>query len=132
MSELKFLPKPYLVNAMWQNIVDNDMTPYATVVVDNRCQVPPEHVKSHKSVQADYIILNLGLTATDGLEMPKDKSHISFNTRFSGRVTRISFPYDCLVSLRSRELPDLDITFDYIPPSEQEPVSKKPTLSVVK
>lgn len=126
--------KPYFVNTMWEHIVDNELTPYATVVVDERCTVPMEFVKHDKEAGLSYIVLNLSMTAVDALSMPKDSEYITFNARFSGKPMQVMFPYDCVVCLQAREFPDLVYPLSYEPPVEEaQPKPKgKPTLEVVK
>lgn len=74
---------------------DNGLTPYLLVKVDERVQVPTEHVKDGE------IVLNISTDAAGSLHIGNDT--ISFQARFSGRVRDILVPTDCVVSIFARE-----------------------------
>jgi stringent starvation protein B len=88
--------RPYLLRAIYQWIVDNDMTPY--VLVDatiEHVQVPTEHVTNGK------IILNISPTAVMGLDVADEA--VSFNARFSGKAMNVYVPVNAVLAIYSKE-----------------------------
>lgn len=74
--------KPYLIRAMYDWIVDNDLTPYLLVNAEYpRVEVPQEYVNGGR------IILNISPKSCRGLHLENDR--IVFTTRFSGGGFRI-------------------------------------------
>ena len=88
--------KPYLFEAIYQWILDNDGTPY--LVVDTRhpkVNVPWQHV------QNDQITLNISPSAiTNWLS---DHEAISFSARFSGKAQNITIPMNSLMAVYAQE-----------------------------
>ena len=75
--------RPYLIRALYEWIVDNEMTPH--LLVDAKypdCVVPIQFVENGK------IVLNVGPSAVQGLIMDNDA--IAFSARFSGTAMQIS------------------------------------------
>jgi len=68
--------KPYLIRAIYEWCNDNGYTPYLAVAVDERTQVPREHVKGGE------IVLNVSPMATNRLSLGNDL--IAFQARFGG------------------------------------------------
>jgi len=87
--------RPYLIRAIHEWCCDNGYTPHITVSVDNSVQVPREYVKDGE------ILLNVGLTATTGLQLGND--YISFKARFAGVARDIMVPVDQVVAIFARE-----------------------------
>ncbi|MCW2311732.1 ClpXP protease specificity-enhancing factor [Rhodoferax antarcticus] len=87
--------RPYLIRAIHEWCCDNGYTPHITVLVDRSVQVPLEYVKDGE------IVLNVGLTATTGLQLGND--YISFKARFSGAVRDIMVPVDQVIAVFARE-----------------------------
>lgn len=87
--------KPYLIRAIYEWCVDNGYTPYVSVAVDSRTQVPRAHVK------AGEIVLNVSELATQGLQMGND--WIEFQARFGGVAQQISVPVDQVNAIFARE-----------------------------
>ncbi|MDH5228747.1 MAG: ClpXP protease specificity-enhancing factor [Gammaproteobacteria bacterium] len=88
--------RPYLLRALEQWIVDNDMTPF--VVVDAQAEnvdVPREYVEAGK------IVLNIAPTAVANLNI--DNEYLSFSARFSGKSREIWVPIDAVMAIYSRE-----------------------------
>ena len=88
--------KPYLMNALYQWIVDNRCTPY--VLVDAfvpGVEVPQEHVRDGQ------IVLNIAPQAVMGLVI--DKRGIRFNARFGGIPTDIAAPLRAILGIYARE-----------------------------
>lgn len=90
--------KPYLIRAIYDWLVDNDLTPYIVVDVkegDNRIQVPQEHVANGR------IILNISPKACRGLHLENDR--IIFSARFSGEVKQLFVPPEAVQAIYSKE-----------------------------
>lgn len=88
--------KPYLIRAIYDWIVDNDLTPYLLVNTD--CvgvEVPQEHVSGGR------IILNVSPKACRGLHLDNDK--IIFTARFSGKSTQIVLPPQAVLAIYAKE-----------------------------
>lgn len=74
--------KPYLIRAIYDWIVDNDLTPYILVNAEYPgVQVPQEHVSGGR------IVLNISPKACRGLHLENDR--IVFTARFSGQSVQI-------------------------------------------
>lgn len=77
--------KPYLLRAIYEWLVDNEMTPYIMVdAMMPRVQVPERYIEEGK------IILNVSPQAVQRLSMTNES--VRFNARFSGIVHHISVP----------------------------------------
>lgn len=87
--------KPYLIRAIYEWCVDNGYTPYVSVSVNSKTQVPRAHVK------AGEIVLNVSELATQGLQMGND--WIEFQARFGGVAQQISVPIDQVNAIFARE-----------------------------
>ena len=87
--------KPYLIRALHEWCTDNGYTPYLAVAVNERTEVPREHVK------AGEIVLNVGHLATGGLVLGND--YIEFQARFGGVARRISVPVEQVIAIYARE-----------------------------
>lgn len=89
-------PKPYLLRAYHEWMVDNGLTPY--LVVDAQgpgvC-VPPEHVREGR------IVLDISPSAVRELMM--DNAEVSFSARFSGRAMQIRVPVAAVGAIYARE-----------------------------
>lgn len=87
--------KPYLMQAIWDWCNDNGFTPYMAVQVDGSCRVPPEFVKDGQ------IVLNIGMEATQSLQMSRDS--VSFKARFGGVPRDIYVPTARVSAIYARE-----------------------------
>ena len=87
--------KPYLIRAIYEWCNDNGYTPYLAVAVDERTQVPREHVK------AGEIVLNVSPMATNRLALGNDL--ISFQARFGGVARELSIPVENVSAIYARE-----------------------------
>jgi len=88
--------KSYLVNALYQWIVDNHCTPY--VLVDAyaaNVEVPQDYVKDGQ------IVLNIAPSAIGDLLI--DKKGVSFNARFGGIPMDIFAPMQSVLGIYARE-----------------------------
>lgn len=87
--------KPYLIRAIHEWCVDQGLTPYLQVAVNEHCRVPREHVRD------GHIVLNVSMTATNQLLMGNDE--ISFQARFNGAVFSVLVPVDAVAAIYARE-----------------------------
>ncbi len=88
--------RPYLIRAMYEWMVDNQMTPHLLVFADQSgVIVPQEHVDEGK------IVLNISPTAVRDLLLGNEE--ITFSGRFSGRPMNIVVPVRCAVGIYTRE-----------------------------
>lgn len=129
--------RPYLVRALNEWIVDNDMTPY--LVIDAGIQgvrVPEDYVTNGQ------IILNVSPTAVTGLIIEDDA--IEFSARFGGVPMQVYVPVIAVMAIYAKENgqgmvfgaepgapepPDPDGDHK---PEPSEPSHQKPSLKVVK
>ncbi len=124
--------RPYFVRAVYEWILDNDLTPYLLVNADfPQVEVPNEFINDGK------IVLNLAPSAIRDLHMGNE--HIAFSARFSGKARELFVPVGSIVAVYAKEngkgmffdeseVPPPDGDGDNLPP----PPSGKPSLKVVK
>lgn len=128
------IPKrSYLLNATYEWIADNEMTPYLLVNAEYEgAVVPLEFVKDGQ------IVLNISMSAVRHLHI--DKAGVSFEARFSGKPMQVFVPMAAAEAIYAKEngdglaFPPED--FDDVAP-EPEPTPPAPpkkgfTLTVVK
>ena len=125
--------RPYMIRALYEWIVDNDMTPY--VLVDAAIefvQVPQQFIEDGK------IVLNISPSATDAMILGNQL--IEFSARFSGVEQTISVPVNAVLAIYAREngqgmmFADDDTDGELPPPDDTTPPPSngKPQLRVVK
>jgi stringent starvation protein B len=88
--------KPYLVRAIYEWILDNQMTPH--VLVDAHypgTRVPMEFAEDGQ------IVLNIAPSAVHGLVM--DNDWVRFSARFGGVTRNLEFPSEAVLGIFSRE-----------------------------
>lgn len=88
--------RPYLIRALYEWIVDNDMTPY--IVVDAAAEglvVPAQYI------QDGQIVLNISPRAVDKLQLTN--THIAFSARFGGAALNVSVPPKAVLAIYARE-----------------------------
>jgi stringent starvation protein B len=83
------------MRAIYEWCVDNGLTPYIAVAVDEHTIVPLEHVHNGE------IVLNIGTGATNRLAIGNDL--VTFQARFSGAVRELSVPIDNVSAIYARE-----------------------------
>ncbi|MEJ2141351.1 MAG: ClpXP protease specificity-enhancing factor [Gammaproteobacteria bacterium] len=123
--------QPYLLRAIYQWIVDNEMTPYILVNANmEHTHVPRQYVENGK------IVLNLAPQAVNDLQLGNE--YVMFNARFSGKSMEVSFPVDAALAIYAKENGQ-GMVFsegDEPPPTEPSPKGsekvKKPNLKLVK
>jgi stringent starvation protein B len=124
--------KPYLIRAVYDWIVDNDLTPYLLVNAEYPgIQVPQEHVSGGR------IVLNISPQACRGLHLENDR--IVFTARFSGHSVQILIIPAAVLAIYAKENGrGMEFGDD---PSEPPPSSsaagaevkgRKPALTLVK
>ncbi len=89
--------KPYLIRAVYEWCVDQDLTPYLLVNAKAGNVVVPKH-----SVQEDgRIVLNLRPQAVHNLIMGDER--IEFNARFGGSPMQVKIPLPSVLAIYARE-----------------------------
>jgi stringent starvation protein B len=88
--------RPYLIRAIHEWILDNDLTPHIVVDADAQdVRVPPGYVKDGQ------ISLNISAAAVNGLSM--DNDWIMFDARFGGKSSQVSVPTAAVLSIFAKE-----------------------------
>ncbi|MFU8797925.1 MAG: ClpXP protease specificity-enhancing factor [Gammaproteobacteria bacterium] len=128
--------KPYLIRALYEWIVDNNLTPHILVNAD----IPGVRVPS-EAIETGRIILNISPSAVRDLQLGNE--WIDFHASFSQKTTRILIPLIAIIALYAREngrgmvfdaSTEETISPDSSPPAGDSPQvkGKPPTLFVVK
>lgn len=116
--------QPYLLRALNEWIVDNDLTPH--LVVDSNAPgviVPPG------SVVDGRVTLNISPSAVRDLVMTNQE--VSFNARFGGRPMRVSLPTGAVIGIYAREngqgmlFPDQDGSAE-VSADDEDPTPPRP------
>jgi stringent starvation protein B len=123
--------RPYLIRALYDWLVDNDLTPYLLVDAQReQVQVPAQYVEDGR------IVLNVSTAAVQDLVLGND--WITFDARFGGTPHRVSLPPDAVLGVYAREngkgmlFPD-ETGEEPAPPTPTKPTGGgKPSLKVVK
>ncbi|MEQ8954630.1 MAG: ClpXP protease specificity-enhancing factor [Gammaproteobacteria bacterium] len=131
--------RPYIIQALYDWILDNECTPYILVnAYQAGVEVPQEHVKDGQ------IILNISPMAVKALQIGKDE--ICFDGRFAGIPKQVRVPVRGVLGIYAKENGQgmiFDTEGDGETPApkptrktvQDKPVSspkKKPSLRVVK
>ena len=139
--------KPYMVRAIHEWCVDNDLTPHLLVAVNSQTRVPMAYVKEGE------IVLNLNYSATKDLHIDNDA--IVFSARFGGISQNLYVPMSAVKGVFAREngqgmffetsaqtdADETDANAKLVTPSseiggeaadDKVPVKKKPNLTIVK
>jgi stringent starvation protein B len=88
--------RPYLIRAIHEWILDNDLTPHIVVDAESEgVHVPPEFVKDGQ------ISLNISAAAVHGLSM--DNEWIVFDALFGGKSFQVSVPTVAVLAIFARE-----------------------------
>lgn len=125
--------RPYLIRAIYEWILDNEMTPH--LLVDAKVagvEVPPQFVQDGR------IVLNIDPNAVRGLEMGDDR--IQFNARFGGLAVNVVVVPHAVLGIYAKEngrgmlFPEDPQGQDGPPkePVSTKPGPRKPSLKVVK
>lgn len=89
--------QPYLIRAIYEWIVDNNLTPYLMVDATRKGAIVPEDYLDEQG----RIILNISPSATSELLMNNEE--VTFNARFSGQAIGIVVPTYCVKAIYARE-----------------------------
>jgi stringent starvation protein B len=121
--------RPYLIRALYQWILDNELTPHLLVdAVHEQVSVPEQYVQDGR------IVLNIAPRAVNVLDLGDE--HISFEARFGGVSTSVVFPVPAVMAIYARENGQgMMFAHDQSPdpPEPETPAPpKKPGLRVVK
>lgn len=134
--------RPYLIRAIYDWLLDNNMSPYVVVNATlPHVSVPQNYVKDGQ------IVLNISPTAVKDLHISNQE--ITFNARFGGMPTDIYVPYYAVEMVYAKEngqgmmfgsepgAPDLDElpeleALKVIPKVAPKSEKKKPSLKIVK
>lgn len=87
--------RPYLIRAIYEWCVDNGITPYLAVRVDEHTEVPRAHVKNGE------IVLNLSADAVRNLLMGKEM--ITCTGRFGGVSFNLMVPVVAVIGIFAKE-----------------------------
>lgn len=88
--------KPYLIRAIYDWIVDNDLTPYLLVnAASPGAQVPEEYVNDGR------IVLNISPKSCRGLHLENDR--IVFTASFSGQATQVFLSPGAVLAIYAKE-----------------------------
>jgi stringent starvation protein B len=126
--------RPYLIRALYEWIVDNNLTPHIVVYAHSgNVSVPQEYVNKD-----GQIILNIAPRAVSALSLKDDA--IAFNARFGGIPTDIYVPSYAVLGIYAKENGQgmmFERESEPEPPTpvkkEKEEVTKlRPSLRVVK
>jgi len=126
--------RPYLIRALYEWLVDNDLTPYLLVDA-NRDSV---HVPT-RYVEEGRIVLNVSPSAVRDLSLGNDL--VAFEARFGGSAFAISLPPEAVLGVYAREngkgmlFPEEGAQDEPDPPTPDTPApppTGKPSLKVVK
>lgn len=88
--------RPYLIRALYDWIVDNDLTPYLLVQVDG-----PDVVVPQDFVEDGRIVLNVSPAAVRSLALENDV--VSFSGRFSGQAFNVVVPMRAIAAIYAKE-----------------------------
>jgi len=88
--------RPYLIRALNEWIIDNDMTPHLLIDADFPGTTVPQDF-----IQDGKIVLNISPGAVSDLNI--DNEMVSFSARFSGKSTNIYLPVGAVTAIYSRE-----------------------------
>ena len=88
--------RPYLIRAIYEWIVDNDLTPYLLVNAEAPNVTVPEQY-----IQDDRIILNVSPNAVRDLDLSND--WVMFSARFGGVSMEVSVPPSAVLAVYAKE-----------------------------
>lgn len=120
--------RPYLIRAIHEWIIDNDLTPHILVnALAPDIQVPEKYIENGR------IILNINGTAVRNLELGNE--WIQFDARFDGQSMTVSVPTGAVLAIYARENGQgmvLEEDDDDLPPPPPEKKVDRSHLKVVK
>lgn len=126
--------RPYLIRALYDWIVDNNMTPHLLVDAEAEHVVVPQQF-----VQDGRIVLNISPDAVRSLDLGNEE--IAFGARFGGMAMDVSVSPRAVLGIYAKEngrgmlFPEDDQEGEPTPPDGPvgpTPGGKKPALKIVK
>lgn len=109
--------RPYLLRALHEWILDNDLTPYVQVdATMENVEVPQQFVQDGR------IVLNLSPASVRNLDLGNE--WISFNARFSGSAMQVFLPIQSVLAIYSKE----NGQGMFFQPEAPEPVAAEPDM----
>jgi len=124
--------KPYLIRAIYDWLLDNQLTPYLLVntLIDG-VKVPEDFINENK------IVLNIAPDAVQHFQA--DNHWITFSARFAGKAMELFIPIEAVLGVYGKEN-NQGMFFseeDSVPPSPPTPPSDipssgRPSLKIVK
>ncbi len=88
--------RPYILRAIYEWIIDNQLTPYLVVEAERPdVRVPMQYVRDGK------IVLDISPMAINGLVM--NNKAVVFEARFSGKIFQISAPMYAVQAIYAKE-----------------------------
>ncbi|WP_416884974.1 ClpXP protease specificity-enhancing factor [Marinospirillum sp.] len=88
--------RPYLLRALYEWLLENELTPYILVAADLQGVRVPQNL-----VKDGQITLNIAPSAVRDLLM--DLEWVSFSARFNGRPMQVELPIDAILAIFARE-----------------------------
>jgi len=89
--------RPFLIRALYDWVLDNDLTPHLLVAAD----APGVNVPRQFVTEEGKITVNISPGAVRGLSLDNDLIH--FSARFSGQNFNVSVPPGAVLALYARE-----------------------------
>lgn len=112
--------RPYLLRAIYDWIIDNELTPHILVNAEYEdAQVPQQYVKDGQ------IILNIDPTAVQDFDIDDDE--VNFNTRFSGEKFAVFVPMGAVLGIFAKENANAGMFFQPEPAYEAAIKPVKPS-----
>jgi len=125
--------RPYLLRAIYEWLLDNDLTPHLMVDAKHELAVVPQQF-----VEDGKIVLNINPSAVQSLVLENDA--VSFSARFAGQPFNVYLPMQSILAIYAREngkgtmfKDEEGFEFSDDPtPTPPEPEKKRPALRIVK
>ena len=124
--------KPYLIRALYDWIIDNEMTPYLLVNAEH-----PDAILPEAFIENNQIVLNIRPAAIQNLSLGDDD--VEFHARFSGQPMHVIAPVKAILAIYAQEngqgmVFDPSDEKDDAPSSleDKKPTVKRPQLRIVK
>jgi len=126
--------RPYLIRALNEWIVDNDLTSHIVVDANQEHVVVPLDF-----VEAGKIVLNVSPFAVQNLVIGND--FVTFSARFSGQAMNISVPIGAIMAIYAKENGQGMVFAEEVskptessvePESMKEKAPERPSLTLVK
>ena len=129
--------RPYFIRALYDWLVDNNMTPHLLVNAEaDGVRVPTQYVENGQ------VVLNINPTAVQGLDLGNDL--IRFNARFGGVPMDVRVPPLAVLGIYAREngrgmlfpeseeIPEVEGESGPDDDPEPPPTGNRPNLRIVK